>query len=338
MDFRKIEYFLIIAFLMLDMFLLYVFVGKNTTLLTASQAQANVNIMEEIKKKNVTLKFKGDDSNQNLPMVAAKKDTFKASEIDQSALDRWQLENNDTRLFAQLRKPVALTLDQKDPNALSDKDQEVLQKMLTSGIIINGNDYAFSYYDAGQGVIYCDQVIHGDDNYGIQDSSAQLLLHVDQNHQIVSFEQTHISQAKKQGDARNLVSQQRAIESLYLSNQIPQDGTIYRATLSYQSTLAVDDIIVYRPVWQVLLAGDDHALMIEFVDGINGNTIQSSNAMTAQSMTSATQSSQTANTDTSATSQQKQDSQQTEGEQVSLSLSNDRINQLETAPRKGVNQ
>lgn len=285
MDFRKIEYFLIGAFLMLDLFLLYVFVGKNTTLLTASQAQTNINVMEEIRNKNVHLNFQVNDELAHAPMLAAKKDTFQSSDVDPTLADRVQLESNGTRLFAQLREPVTLSgiANQKDPLALSDNDQKAVQTLLLSGAILHGEDYAFSYYDAGQGVIYCYQQLPHTQTNDIQDSTAQLLLHVDKSQQIVSFEQTHVSDVKAQGEARTLISQQKAIESLYLSNQIPQDGTLYRALLGYQSTLAVDDIVVYRPVWQVILAGDEQAMMVEFVDGINGNTIQATNMNTEAS-------------------------------------------------------
>ncbi|MDO4680534.1 MAG: two-component system regulatory protein YycI [Aerococcus sp.] len=296
MDFRKIEYFLIAAFLMLDLFLLYVFVGKNTTLLTASQTQTNINVMEEMRNKNMTLNFQVNNETKHLAMMAAKVDTINVNEADQSLIERPQLEDNDTRLFAQFEEPVTLSdlNNQKDPKAFSDNDKKQINQLLSSGAIIHGADYQLAYYDSSQGIIYCNQKIPNQQSLGIQDSSAQLLLHVNKNQQIISFEQTHVSDIKPQGDERTVISQQEAIESLYLSNQIAKDSTLYQAEPNYQSTLVVDNIIVYRPIWQVSIGGNEHALMVEFVDGINGNVIQSSSMSTdtSQNATSTTDQSQ----------------------------------------------
>ena len=46
------------------------------------------------------------------------------------------------------------------------------------------------------------------------------------------------------------------------------------AQLSYQQTLRVEDIIVYKPVWAIVIRLDAHSLKTVYVDGINGTIIQ----------------------------------------------------------------
>jgi len=274
MNFRRIEYLFIIAFLLLDVFLVYVFAGKNMPVLESGTESSNVNIVQEMQADEITASSDFSENSEELPMVAGEVDSL--SQQPTHNIASVSTDDSGKRTFVQLVDPVYLPLQGDTANStqpLSDEAKAVVDGLLKDGTVVNGEDYQFIMYDdTKNGIYYGCQTSMG---HPVVDETAQLIFHLNDQGEVVSYEQTHVSNIIVQGDNRSLISQQEAVENLYLSNGIPAKSKIVDVSLGYQNTLTEENTILYRPVWRILIKKPDNTLTAEIVDGINGSIVQS---------------------------------------------------------------
>ncbi|AMB92201.1 hypothetical protein CYJ27_01145 [Aerococcus christensenii] len=273
MDFRRIENILIIAFFLLNTFLAYTLFGKN--MLMTSLSQDNINIEQELKANEINLTFDLSSEEGKEPFIAGKQQKLSTEGENRPQAQRLKWDKDTGQLYGEFAHPIALKgLKQvsDDPTRLPNEVLSPINKLLTEGSIEEGESYRFLVYNRQRKMIYYGQV--GYDDRLITDSTARLIFHLNDQNEIVSYEMSHIQKVQPQGQVRSLISSKKAVENLYLYNEIPSKSSVVSAQLSYQQTLRVEDIIVYKPVWAIVIRLDAHSLKTVYVDGINGTIIQ----------------------------------------------------------------
>lgn len=273
MDFKRIQIILIVTFSVLNLYLLSVLLDKNESLNFGNPSSA-VNLQEGLRSDNIKSPELSTE-NVAVPFIKTEKDNYLEEHFKDLPNQKARMENN--KLISMLTEPIKLNLGAE--NALSVQIAP-LQEFIDSGNILKGEEYTFLSYQVINRQIIFMQSVNG---IPIADSTGSLIFTLNEDREVVSYEQTHTGPAEVQGRDRTVISEQNAIESLYLSNQIPNKATIKNLTLSYFQTLSLDDMNIYSPMWYVEIALENVSVQVKRVDALTGNIITISKILEPES-------------------------------------------------------
>ena len=265
MDYKRVQIILIITFSILNIYLLTVFLEKEDEL-NFGNPSTTVNLEEGLRNDNIQSPELSRE-NEEIAVIKTDKNTFLREKSPTLKNQTARMENN--LLFSVLSEPIKLDFETADITLTN--RLKPLQTFKDSGNVLDGPRYEFLSYQAiNQRIVY---VQYTDDGFPIADGTASLVFHLNSEDEVISYEQTYAGVPKSQGRLRNVISQQAAIESLYLNNQIPDDSTIKLLTLSYYQTLSLTDMNIYSPMWYVEISRENVAVQIKRVDALTGSII-----------------------------------------------------------------
>lgn len=107
----------------------------------------------------------------------------------------------------------------------------------------------------------------------IGDSTGSITFNLNPDYEVISYEQTFAGAAEVQGNSRSVISQKRAVEALYLNNQIPANSTVRKVQLTYFRTLSLSDMDIYSPMWYIEIEIANSLVEIRRVDALTGSII-----------------------------------------------------------------
>lgn len=265
MDYKRVQIILIITFSILNIYLLTVFLEKDDEL-NFGNPSTTVNLEEGLRNDNIESPELSRE-NEEVVVIKTDKNTFLREKSPTLKNQTARMENN--LLFSVLSDPIKLDFGTADITLMN--RLKPLQAFKDSGNVLDGPRYEFlSYQAVNQRIVY---VQYTDDGFPIADGTASLVFHLNSDGEVISYEQTYAGVPEPQGRLRNVISQQAAIESLYLNNQIADDSTIKLLTLSYYQTLSLTDMNIYSPMWYVEITRENTVVQIKRVDALTGSII-----------------------------------------------------------------
>ena len=267
MDFRRIKIIFIITFAALNIYLLSVLLEKNATTLSFGSESTTLNIEEAMKADDIS--FPTLSTNQEkIPLL--KTDKGVTLETDQSKLVNQTTVFEDGVLFSTLSEPIPLEIDAEE---LAIVDRTPITDFILQGNVLNGAEYSFlTYLPLRRQLVYA-QVAN---NIPIGDSTGSITFNLDPDYEVISYEQTFAGEAEVQGNSRTVISQKRAVEALYLNNQIPANSTVRAVQLTYYRTLSLSDMDIYSPMWYIEIEIENAPVEIRRVDALTGSIITTS--------------------------------------------------------------
>ena len=267
MDFRRIKIIFILTFAALNIYLLSVLLEKNETTLSFGSESNTLNIEEAMKADDIS--FPTLSTNQEkIPLL--KTDKSRILESDQSKLENQTTVFEDGVLFSTLSEPIPLEIDAEE---LAIVDRTPITDFILQGNVLNGAEYSFlTYLPLRRQLVYA-QVAN---NIPIGDSTGSITFNLDPDYEVISYEQTFAGEAEVQGNSRTVISQKRAVEALYLNNQIPANSTVRAVQLTYYRTLSLSDMDIYSPMWYIEIEIENAPVEIRRVDALTGSIITTS--------------------------------------------------------------
>ena len=267
MDFRRIKIIFIITFAALNIYLLSVLLEKNATTLSFGSESTTLNIEEAMKADDI--EFPTLSTNQEkIPLL--KTDKGVTLETDQSRLVNQTTVFEDGVLFSTLSEPIPLEIDAEE---LAIVDRTPITDFILQGNVLNGAEYSFlTYLPLRRQLVYA-QVAN---NIPIGDNTGSITFNLDPDYEVISYEQTFAGEAEVQGNSRTVISQKRAVEALYLNNQIPANSTVRAVQLTYYRTLSLSDMDIYSPMWYIEIEIENAPVEIRRVDALTGSIITTS--------------------------------------------------------------
>lgn len=263
MDFKRIQIILIVTFSVLNLYLLSVLLDKNESLNFGNPSSA-VNLQEGLRSDNIKAPDLSTE-NTEIPFIKTDKDTYLGDHFKDLPNQTTRMENN--KLISMLTEPIKLYLNEETNLSVQIAP---LREFIDSGNVLKGEEYTFLSYQVINRQIIFMQAVNG---VPIADSTGSLIFNLNEDKEVISYEQTHTGPAEVQGRDRTVISEQNAIESLYLSNQIPNKATIKNLTLSYFQTLSLEDMNIYSPMWYVEIVRENVPVQVKRVDALTGNII-----------------------------------------------------------------
>lgn len=263
MDFKRIERILIVAFFLLNIFLISIVLDQQNVIDFSSPSQS-INILDEMANNNITVE-ELDQDEWALPYVQAENHQL-LEESESALINQTGSLNEDNSLYVSvLSSPVELS----DEEGLTEADRKKLDDFVNSDAVLYGEHYGFfDYHPHLQEVIYT-QMVNG---IPIADGTSSLRLILDSQNNLISYEQTLAGPVSKQGEEVPLISDQAAVEILFQNNKIPSGATVFKPQITYHRTLSLDELSIYIPVWYVKIQHSSE-VVAERVNATDGTII-----------------------------------------------------------------
>lgn len=236
MDWNRTKTIFIVTFLLLNLFLTWQLVETNN----ANQMNliTEATIQEKLKENNVNIEVELKEVEISSPLIVGKSVPF---EQDNLILANQQIDIVEERtIYSVLEKPFPLTNDQFDID---------LQQFLT-GYVYKGGDYRYDNYDPQTKKVTLYQSYEGKMAYTLEEGP--LTLQLDDELQIISYEQRYFEFEEQPGKEPELLSSLKAIEKLWTDQLIGMNQTITDVQFGYYNFFSpAGDVQVFAPMWRV---------------------------------------------------------------------------------------
>lgn len=269
MDFKKIGNIFIVAFTLLNLYLIYGILERKDIQHTTSPDTSH-NILANMKEMDIGLPdLTGTEmEGKTIYSIQANTDPLMEEEIAGSDIHIGTLNEEGVYYTSFPSNPIELTgnpVDGFEPAAY-----ETINEYVLSDQVMFGNEYGAAQYDAEgkRFVLY-----HYIDGLPIIDGSSEISLFVNDEGEIYSYQQTYAGPITRQGNALNLIDGKRALELLFINNEIREGFDIETPVLAYQRALHLEDLSMYSPVWSVDVIRSSERATFR-VDAVNGTIIR----------------------------------------------------------------
>lgn len=239
MNFKRIQWIFIIAFVLLDIGLLIsIFMNAPFHSISQQQSQSQVTIKE---MRNDMISFKTLSTKRPSGFYIAARDP-----------DQWASTSRVNKLKGQnTHFDNGILVSSFTKSIKLDKHKSVkaqLNQIVNSSTIIHGHAYVFNRaLSSGSQVVYT-QVIKGSP---ILEKNGQIRFHINGDNEITGYQQGYLSHFKVLRPRSLTVSQQQAVTWLYRHNQISNNSTIRHVTFGYAQLHKDGEQSIYIPAWMV---------------------------------------------------------------------------------------
>lgn len=263
MDFKRVERILLIAFLALNIFLIYIMVERTNSLDSQSSSQS-VNLTQEMSNSGIELPDLSSDS-PSLTYLQAESQTFSEDALADLTNQTGSLNEEGTLYSAILSEPIELS----DEPEVSEEDRQKTADFVNSNYVWSGDQYEFFDYQEETGQIVYTQMVN---NTPIADGTSSIRLMLDSENNIISYEQTYAGPMTEQGDPLTLLSEKAAVELLFQNNRISANSIVYPPRLTYYRTLNMEELSMYIPSWYIKIESSGQVID-ERVNAVDGTII-----------------------------------------------------------------
>ena len=240
MNFRRIEWIFLIAFIALDIFLIGAYYNQNGVEMerNASGSKTTTSALRSLKDDQITypanLSTKEDDGYY----LASPNDDYLACRIAQLGQNKAEYSRTDKKLSVILDKKVKV----KSP----EQPQKTIDELKDNPkIVIEGKQYQYNANFSNKTEIIYTQMV-----YGKQVDSDQGFLKFNLSHGYVTgYSQAYLQDIEILREKKTTISQKRALVWLYQYNKLPANSKVRWGTLGYTKLLSVNGSTVYIPTW-----------------------------------------------------------------------------------------
>lgn len=273
MDFRKIARIFILAFGFLNVYLIVNIVGRHDIQDTTLQPTDD-DIQSSIEASNITVPDLSStkEVSENVYSLQVNAHHLLEDQLAASEDLSGTLAEEDTYYVSFHSDPIALKGNPAD--GFTEADLETIHAFVLSDEVMYGEEYVFHRYDvSGRRFVFYQMV----DGLPIADGTSEISLFVNEEGEIYSYEQTYAGPVSRQGDVLNLIDSSRAIEILFLNNEIRQGSEVLVPELTYRRALHLEDLSMYSPIWVVTIDYSSERQTFR-VDAVNGTIIRQASA------------------------------------------------------------
>ena len=261
MDWSKTKSIFIVVFLILDIFLLSLFINKisesNPAILESSK------IEDKLEAENIEYHNLSKEAIKEA-FISAKTKKFTDSDVDKLKNQEVTITNNNT-IHSSLSDPYSFN-EKFSPDELKD---------FMKTYIVNGEDYSFWKYNKEEGKIIYYQTYN--DKPLFHNMNGQVILYLNKDNEIVSYKQTMLEEIKAfSGEKKSIFTPFQALQVFYENNKIPPESKVKKAELGF-STLSPlsesQESQVLSPTWHFVIEHEDKKEDL-FLNAFEGQIIE----------------------------------------------------------------
>ncbi|WP_170289424.1 two-component system regulatory protein YycI [Metabacillus lacus] len=261
MDWSKTKTIFIISFLVLDIFLALQFFDKKNS--SNYELSKTIPIEERLAAENI--KFPNDLSNANQKgsYIKGERKVFSEEDLKELTNQEATTVQNDS-IRAELEEPLRLP----------ESNWSTRLNTFVRDSIIFGSEYVYWKRDKEKNQIYYYQEYKGKiifQNPASNDIGIGLLiLNIDSDNQIVSYEQTYMDSIQEVDEQQDILAPIKAIEALYDKRDIRTNSTVTKVELGYYTRYPLSTTQILLPTWHIEVDGKDDY----FVNALVGEIIR----------------------------------------------------------------
>lgn len=270
LDFKRIARIFIIAFGLLNLYLINGIVEREDVQNVSTQPMDS-SILSSMSSSNITLPENLADTSiedENIYPLQINMHNFLENALEESELNTGTLD--DEGIYYTSFPSNRIELEGNPREGYTEKDIERISNFVASEVVLFGEDYRYYRYEQEGNRFFFYQEIDG---IPIADGTSEVILFADSEGDIISYQQTYAGPATRQGDPLNIISGTRAVEILFLNNEIRQGSTVRMPTLAYRRALHLEDLSMYSPIWVIVVEYASERNTFR-VDAVNGTIIR----------------------------------------------------------------
>lgn len=236
MNFKRIEWIFLVAFIILDLFLMTTYfhqdsIVESTTTSTQSTASS---LMKSLKNDQISHGALSDRT-QSGYYLAAPKDNYLRDKAGQLHYVTWTYANH--KLNATFISGIKMNV--ADPKTSLDT------VVRDPAEVPLGRQYSFNAGLSSKNTVVYTQNIYDRPVYS---GEGQIRFTVKDGY-VTGYTQTYVHNAETLREKKDTISQKRAVMWLYQYNKLPQNSTVEWCRLGYTKLLDVNGSVVYIPTW-----------------------------------------------------------------------------------------
>lgn len=244
MDTKKIVNIFIIAFLLLNAYLLYAYYNRYN-LQSVSTATNTIDLTSEMESFGIDLPI-FEEAPDEMYSMQANRHNLLAERVEDLSGQAGSISADGSLYTSFLTDPI--DLEGNDVESFTESDLATLRDFVANGPVLFGEAYEYTHFDPdSNSFVFC----HIVDEYPVVDGTSEINLFLDNEGNIFSYHQTFAGPMIEQGQPLNLISPQEAVEVLYQNNQIPSGSTVEKPRMTYQRMLYLEDLSMYSPTWLI---------------------------------------------------------------------------------------
>ncbi|MBC1435968.1 hypothetical protein HB848_11520 [Listeria rocourtiae] len=264
MDWKKTETIFIIAFLILDIFLLVLFIDSRMS--SSPTPLVSQTLEEKLKSENIT--YGKIPSNPEVgSYLSTEPLAFTQTDINDLKGQSIMVQNDNQRIYSILKKPVKI-----DP----DKYGADLMPFLKSDVF-EGDRYTYWSFDRERREMTFNQKIDG--RPVLFNTNGQIIFTLNQANEVISYRQTMLGDTQMFDEKDDVISGTDALEVLHQHGDLKQNSKIVNTTLGYYNLVSLPSSDVYLPVWAFEVIHDKQTTFF-LVNGLEGSVINTSDVDT----------------------------------------------------------
>lgn len=244
MQWNQIKTLFILCFLALNIYLLYLVIDK--------QKDADISVIERGEDATIEERLESEDiayKEEELPHVEEEEPFLS---VEQKIFDK-----KDAEALSDLRNQKSEILDSnmivsifEEPFKLpNDLTEESLSTLLQSEILYP-EQYKFGSWDESMNVLVFFQ--EKNDRPIYFNHNGMVLLFLNDDNEATGYIQTMLGESEEGEEKKSLIQPIKAIETLYLSNQLNSGEEVTKMSIGYHTRVPLTDgIQVFVPTWKV---------------------------------------------------------------------------------------
>ncbi|MBS4207134.1 two-component system regulatory protein YycI [Bacillus sp. FJAT-50079] len=261
MDWSRIKTIYIVAFLILDLFLVSQLVTKHQT--NKLEVKSDATLEENLKTDGIVY--------ENLPKdiphyqyMSANTKTFTEDELKELKNQEITIEDNSI-IHSELDETIKL----------SEKDFISELNSLIKANILYGDQYSYWDYDKEAMKITYYQTFN--DQQLLMNGSAHLVFYVNEFNEIYAYDQTMLEIGEPLNQEEEVLTAIRSLEILYRKGMLKPNSWVKKVEMGYYTLVSMEESQVLTPTWHLDVEhdGEREHLLVNAFDGqiIQMNTI-----------------------------------------------------------------
>lgn len=273
MDFKKITRIFILAFAGLNIYLIWGILGRQGIQYIGTQTvDSDIQLSMESLDIEVPNPEDIQFTNQNVFALQINSNTLFEDAVNDNDDLKGTLSESGTYYASFPSKPIVLEGNPED--GFAEEDYDLLQEFILSNQVMLGEEYSNLHYNSYSRRFVCYQYVN---EVPIVDGTSEISLFVNEEGEVYAFQQTYAGPATPQGQSLDLIDGSRAIELLFLNNEIRQGSEVKTPILTYNRALHLEDLSTYSPVWLVYVEHPSGPTVLR-VDAVDGTIIRDQDA------------------------------------------------------------
>lgn len=269
MDFRRIEWLFLVAFIVIDIFLFAAFqrdTSSQSDTTSSRTTNSDTTIIKEMRADNITFKSPSKKSTEGYYIATTNDSEIKS---DLTSLSD-QAVKYDEGLITSTFKTAITNVDTQHP------DKTLDAVVANTALILNGAQYQYNAQLSSQNTVVYTQRVAGSQLYT---RYGQLRFSLTNDGTVTGYTQGYLNDVSTLRERTATISERKALIWLYQYNQIQNNTKVVWTKLAYTRYFTLKNSSVYIPTWIIAVkptsGNDAGTLQLKHVNAFTGTILTS---------------------------------------------------------------